>query len=167
MLTADDGDGSVISTSVAEAQFVYGCPDQVIACVQASHGAKLTTSDDNGGAEAGCLQPCSLTRGATSLQAMHGRAALTTFDDSGGAEVDIEVLTQDITRLFRKCEGRLQHFGAGVPSSEADEKAQCLHLLHCRPHYIRLMHLLNLHLPHACCHAVPHKLLRSLKPHAK
>jgi len=44
------------------------------------------------------------------------------FDDSGGAEVDIEVLTQDITRLFRKCEGRLQQFGAGTSSSEADEK---------------------------------------------
>ena len=58
---------------------------------------------------------------------MHGRAALTTFDDSGGAEVDIEVLTQDITRLFRKCEGRLQQFGAGVPSSEADEKVQIRH----------------------------------------
>lgn len=56
------------------------------------------------------------------VQAMHGRAALTTFDDSGGAEVDIEVLTQDITRLFRKCEGRLQQFGAGVPTSEADKK---------------------------------------------
>ena len=36
--------------------------------------------------------------------------------------MDIEVLTQDITRLFRKCEGRLQQFGAGTSSSEADEK---------------------------------------------
>ena len=88
------------------------------------HGrAALTTIDDSGGAEAGCLQPYTLTR-FKNLQAMHGRAALTTFDDSGGAEVDIEVLTQDITRLFRKCEGRLQQFGAGVPSSEADEKVR-------------------------------------------
>ena len=98
---------------------------------------------------------------------MHGRAALTTFDDSGGAEVDIEVLTQDITRLFRKCEGRLQQFGAGVPSSEADEKVQCLHLLHRRPQCTWLMHLLKLHLPHACRHVVPHKLLQSLQPHTK
>ena len=56
------------------------------------------------------------------LRALHGRAALTSFDDSGGAEVDIEVLTQDITRLFRKCEGRLQQFGSGASSSESDEK---------------------------------------------
>ena len=38
-------------------------------------------------------------------------------------EVDIEVLTQDITRLFRKVEARLQHFGSGDATSEADEKA--------------------------------------------
>ena len=45
------------------------------------------------------------------------------FDDSGGAEVDIEVLTQDITRLFRKCEGRLQQFGAGTSCSDGRSPA--------------------------------------------
>ena len=35
----------------------------------------------------------------------------------------MQVLTQEITRLFRKCEVRLQRFGQGPSSSEADEKA--------------------------------------------
>ncbi len=33
------------------------------------------------------------------------------------------MLTQDITRLFRKVEARLQQFGTGDATSEADEKA--------------------------------------------
>ena len=56
------------------------------------------------------------------LRGLHGRAALTTFDDGAGHEVEIEVLTQDITRLFRKVEARLQQFGTGDATSEADEK---------------------------------------------
>ena len=38
----------------------------------------------------------------------------------------MQVLTQEITRLFRKCEVRLQRFGQGPSSSEADEKASLL-----------------------------------------
>ena len=34
------------------------------------------------------------------------------------------MLTQDITRLFRKVEARLQQFGAGDATSEADEKVR-------------------------------------------
>ena len=34
------------------------------------------------------------------------------------------MLTQDITRLFRKVEARLQQFGTGDATSEADEKAR-------------------------------------------
>lgn len=50
------------------------------------------------------------------------QAALTTFDDTDSTEVDIEVVTQEVTRLFRKCEAQLQRFGEQRASSEADEK---------------------------------------------
>lgn len=56
------------------------------------------------------------------LRATHGKATLTSFDDTNSSEVEIEVLTQDITRLFRKCEVRLQKFGDTASVSEADEK---------------------------------------------
>lgn len=58
------------------------------------------------------------------LKSLHGRAALTTFDDSNSHEVEIDVVTQEITRLFRKCEARLQQFGAGKARSDTDEKVQ-------------------------------------------
>lgn len=58
----------------------------------------------------------------TELRQLHGRAALTSFDDSNSSDVEIEVITQEITRLFRKCEVRLQQFGSGKSASEADEK---------------------------------------------
>lgn len=68
------------------------------------------------------------------LRASHGKATLTSFDDTNSSEVEIEVLTQDITRLFRKCEVRLQRFGDTASVSEADEKvswvADTLQLLH-------------------------------------
>ncbi len=63
------------------------------------------------------------------LRALHGKAALTSFDDSGNHEMDIEVLTQDTTRLFRKAEVRLQQFGQGGSTSEADEKVSSTLLL--------------------------------------
>lgn len=58
------------------------------------------------------------------LRALHGRATLSKFDDTADDEVQVEVLTQQITRLFRKCEARLQQFGRQVPASAADEKVQ-------------------------------------------
>ncbi|CAL8467772.1 g7310 [Coccomyxa elongata] len=58
------------------------------------------------------------------LRALHGKAALTTFDDTNSHDMDIEVLTQEITRLFRKAEVRLQQFGGGACTSEADEKVK-------------------------------------------
>lgn len=58
------------------------------------------------------------------LKSLHGRAALTTFDDSNSHEVEIDVVTQEITRLFRKCEARLQQFGAGHTRSDTDEKVR-------------------------------------------
>lgn len=59
------------------------------------------------------------------LRSSHGKATLTSFDDTNSSEVEIEVLTQDITRLFRKCEVRLQRFGDTGSVSEADEKVCC------------------------------------------
>ena len=50
------------------------------------------------------------------------QAALTTFDETDSNEVDIEVVTQEVTRLFRKCEAQLQRFGDQRATSEADEK---------------------------------------------
>ncbi len=38
--------------------------------------------------------------------------------------VQVEVLTQQITRMFRKCEARLQQFGGEPSSSAADEKVK-------------------------------------------
>lgn len=66
------------------------------------------------------------------LRALHGKAALTTFDDTNSHEIDIEVLTQEITRLFRKAEVRLQQFGGGPCTSEADEKVNITSL---QPHH--------------------------------
>jgi hypothetical protein len=38
--------------------------------------------------------------------------------------VQVEVVTQQITKLFRKCEVRLTQFGGEPASSEADEKVR-------------------------------------------
>lgn len=62
------------------------------------------------------------------LKQLHGRAALTSFDDTKSSEMDIEVTTQDITRLFRKCEAQLQQFGHNASASEVDDKVG--HLLY-------------------------------------
>lgn len=56
------------------------------------------------------------------LRQLHGRAVLTNFDDTDSSDAEIEVITQEITRLLRKCEARLQQFTAGAPGSETDEK---------------------------------------------
>ena len=56
------------------------------------------------------------------LRQLHGKAVLTNFDDTESSDAEIEVITQEITRLLRKCEARLQQFTAGSPGSEVDEK---------------------------------------------
>ena len=38
--------------------------------------------------------------------------------------MQVEVLTQQITRMFRKCEARLQQFGTEPSASEADDKVK-------------------------------------------
>lgn len=58
------------------------------------------------------------------LRALHGKASLSRFDDTNDDEVQVEVLTQQITRMFRKCEARLQQFGSEPSSSAADEKVK-------------------------------------------
>ncbi|GAB4819932.1 hypothetical protein N2152v2_006978 [Parachlorella kessleri] len=56
------------------------------------------------------------------LRNLHGKAALSKFEDTGDDEV--EVVTQQITKLFRKCEVRLTQFGGELAASEADEKVK-------------------------------------------
>ena len=62
------------------------------------------------------------------LRALHGKAALSRFDDARDDEVAVEVITQQITRMFRKCEGKLQQFAGtnrGITSSSvADQKVK-------------------------------------------
>ena len=52
----------------------------------------------------------------------HVQAALTSFDDTGSKELEIEVCTQEITRLFHTAERQLHRFGSHS-ASEADDKA--------------------------------------------
>jgi hypothetical protein len=54
------------------------------------------------------------------------QASLTSFDDTGGKELEIEVVTQEITRLFKLTEGQLQKFGAQHSLSDAEQKASSL-----------------------------------------
>ena len=70
------------------------------------------------------------------LRASHGKATLTSFDDTNSSEVEIEVLTQDITRLFRKCEVRLQRFGDTASVSEADEKVRFIAAVLSHVHHV-------------------------------
>lgn len=58
------------------------------------------------------------------LKSLHSRAALTHFDDMNSDEAQIEVITQEITRLFKKSEVRLTKFGSQMCSNEADEKVK-------------------------------------------
>lgn len=58
------------------------------------------------------------------LRKLHGQAALTSFDDTGSKELEIEVVTQEVTRLFRKAESSLQRFGSRQSPSEADDKVK-------------------------------------------
>jgi len=54
------------------------------------------------------------------LSSAHAKALLPTFDDVGGAEDHVvEVVTNEITRLFKRCEGRLRRLGERA-ADEAD-----------------------------------------------
>jgi syntaxin 16 len=56
------------------------------------------------------------------LAAAHAKALLPTFDEMGGADDHVvEMVTQDATRLFKRCEGRLQRLSApGVCTTRED-----------------------------------------------
>jgi syntaxin 16 len=56
------------------------------------------------------------------LGAAHAKALLPTFDEMGGADDHVvEAVTQDATRLFKRCEGRLQRLSApGVCTTRED-----------------------------------------------
>ena len=63
------------------------------------------------------------------LKSLHGKASLSRFDDAKDDEVAVEVVTQQITKMFRKCEARLQKFAGGAEghrdsTNEADEKVR-------------------------------------------
>ncbi|KAL6766744.1 SYP4 [Auxenochlorella protothecoides x Auxenochlorella symbiontica] len=60
----------------------------------------------------------------TELRGLHGRATLSRFDESNDDEIQVEVTTQQITKLFRRCEARLQKFGSVPSENEADEKVK-------------------------------------------
>lgn len=68
------------------------------------------------------VEMSAIKRKMEELKGLHGRAALTHFDDMNSDEAQVEVITQEITRLFKKCESRLVRFGGQVCSNEADEK---------------------------------------------
>lgn len=51
------------------------------------------------------------------------QASLTSFDDTGNKELEIEVVTQEVTRLFKLTEGQLQKFGAQHSLSDSEQKA--------------------------------------------
>ena len=58
------------------------------------------------------------------LRSLHGRASLSKFDDSRDDEAEVEVATQHITKLFRRCEARLQEVTRGPTPSPSDDKVQ-------------------------------------------
>lgn len=54
------------------------------------------------------------------------QAALTSFDDTNSKELEIEVVTQEVTRLFREAEKQLQRFGHQQSATAADDKVGLL-----------------------------------------
>lgn len=59
------------------------------------------------------------------LRTLHGKASLSKFDDARDDEIAVEISTQQITKLFRRCESKLQSFSKDSASaSSADAKVQ-------------------------------------------
>ena len=56
------------------------------------------------------------------LSAAHAKALLPNFDDMGTDDHVVEVVTQEITRLFKRCEARLQRLGAGIERRTPDDE---------------------------------------------
>lgn len=58
------------------------------------------------------------------LRKLHGQATLTSFDDTGNKELEIEVVTQEITRIFKLTEGQLRKFGEQQSLSDSEQKVK-------------------------------------------
>ncbi len=58
------------------------------------------------------------------LSALHARALLPNFDEFSGEDAKVEVLTQEVTRLFKRCEKNLQALAASKGSDEGDAKVR-------------------------------------------
>lgn len=79
------------------------------------------------------VEMAAIKRKMDDLKNLHSKAALTHFDDASGDEAQIEAVTREITRLFKKCEVRLTRCGDQPSTSEADEKVRgcCQRACHC------------------------------------
>lgn len=60
----------------------------------------------------------------TQLAALHARALLPNFDEFSGEDAKVEVLTQEVTRLFKRCEKNLQALSAAGSSDAGDAKVR-------------------------------------------
>jgi len=58
------------------------------------------------------------------LSALHARALLPNFDEFSGEDQRVEVLTQEITRMFKRCEKNLTALAASKSKDESDAKVR-------------------------------------------
>ena len=58
------------------------------------------------------------------LSALHARALLPNFDEFSGEDARVEVLTQEITRMFKRCEKNLTALAASKGSDAGDAKVR-------------------------------------------
>mmetsp|Transcript_22728 Transcript_22728/g.37998 ORF Transcript_22728/g.37998 Transcript_22728/m.37998 type:complete len:301 (-) Transcript_22728:177-1079(-) len=58
------------------------------------------------------------------LTKLHGRSLLVTFDDCNDDETSIEIMTQEVTRLFKRVEQRLRKLTEGSSPSSDEEKVR-------------------------------------------
>ena len=58
------------------------------------------------------------------LLALHARALLPNFDEFSGEDARVEVLTQEITRMFKRCEKNLTALAASKGSDQGDAKVR-------------------------------------------
>ena len=56
------------------------------------------------------------------LGSAHSKALLPNFDDMASDDHVVEVVTQEITRLFKRCESRLQKLGGPGAAAKDDER---------------------------------------------
>lgn len=58
------------------------------------------------------------------LSSLHARALLPSFDESSREDEKVDVLTKEITRLFKRCEKSLQALSAANTGDEGDAKVR-------------------------------------------